>query len=205
MTTVHLVLHGETIWHVDNRYAGSSDIALTPKGIEQAEALAMWAKAFRPDVVVSSNQQRALDTAAPAVDALGLTLRVDARLRELDFGLAEGMTQEEMRAKFSSRLTEFLNAPADNPLPGGESPRTAVYRLRTAFDELCREHCGQHLLIVMHSTAMRLLLCDLFGLDLNAYRTTFPAVGNGALTTVRVQGQRSSLLRFNSELSLTGT
>ena len=44
MTDLVLVRHGETVWHAENRYAGVSDVALTPRGaIEQAGQLAAWA------------------------------------------------------------------------------------------------------------------------------------------------------------------
>ncbi|MFJ2114719.1 histidine phosphatase family protein, partial [Streptomyces sp. NPDC087850] len=38
-TTLFLARHGETVWHDENRYAGASDIGLTPRGAAQAEAL----------------------------------------------------------------------------------------------------------------------------------------------------------------------
>ncbi|WP_248966102.1 histidine phosphatase family protein [Sphaerisporangium perillae] len=42
MTQLVLVRHGETVWHAENRYAGLSDIELTPRGHAQAAQLAAW-------------------------------------------------------------------------------------------------------------------------------------------------------------------
>ena len=53
-----LVRHGETVWHAENRYAGSSDIGLTATGQAQAAALGAWAVAVRPDGVVCSPLRR---------------------------------------------------------------------------------------------------------------------------------------------------
>ena len=43
MTTFHLARHGETEWYAEHRYAGSSDVPLTPNGLQQAEELGEWA------------------------------------------------------------------------------------------------------------------------------------------------------------------
>jgi broad specificity phosphatase PhoE len=200
MTTVYLVRHGETEWHDGNRYAGSSDVPLTARGHEQARALATWAAGARPDVVVSSDLSRAIDTAGPTAVALGLQLSIDPRLRELSFGAAEGLTQTEMRLAFGEALTAFLARPADSPLPDGEDPRAAIVRLRSAFDDVCTAHAGRRILLVLHSTSMRLLLCDLLGLEANDYRRIFPRVDNVAITTIGLRGRDLSLLGFNAPL-----
>ncbi|NUT12685.1 MAG: histidine phosphatase family protein, partial [Nonomuraea sp.] len=43
MTDLVLVRHGETVWHAENRYAGTSDVDLTERGRDQAAMLAAWA------------------------------------------------------------------------------------------------------------------------------------------------------------------
>ena len=50
VTWLTLVRHGETIWHAENRYAGSTDIPLSPRGQEQAEKLANWVSSVGPFV-----------------------------------------------------------------------------------------------------------------------------------------------------------
>lgn len=66
MTHVILVRHGETVWHDGNRYAGRTDVALTPRGRLQAAELAAWAAGQSIDAVFSSPLSRARLTAAPA-------------------------------------------------------------------------------------------------------------------------------------------
>lgn len=84
MTDIVLVRHGETIWHADNRYAGVTEVELSPHGLEQAAQLASWVSSAELCAVWSSPLSRALKTATPCADRAGLPLRVDARLRELD-------------------------------------------------------------------------------------------------------------------------
>ncbi|GAB2864482.1 alpha-ribazole phosphatase [Actinocorallia aurea] len=194
MTDLVLVRHGETVWHAENRYAGVSDIALTDAGVRQAERLAGWAKGAGLDAVWSSTLSRAQVTAAPSARAAGVPLQADARLRELDFGLAEGMTKAEMRVRFPAARAAFEADPAAHPLPGGERPGAAADR----FVSCLRQIEGGRVLVVAHTTAIRLALCHLLGIPLAEYRRRLPALDNGTLTEVRLHPDHAALLRYNS-------
>ena len=205
MTTIHFVRHGETVWHHENRYAGSSDVALTERGRRQASALAGWAASVPIERVLSSDLSRAVETATESATAVGVPLEVDPRLREVDFGRGEGMTADEMTATFPDERERFLSAPASSPLPGGESGVAAVERAGTALLELAASE--RTALVVAHTTLGRLLLCHVLGLPLDAYRRAFPSVGNGTVSTFELPPDARSvaelagsaaLLRFNS-------
>ena len=197
MTVLHLVRHGETVWHAENRYAGVSDIALTPRGLDQAESLGRWAATAGLDAVYASTLSRAIKTAKPAASATGLELVTDADLGEVDFGLGEGLTRAEMAERFPDELESFLAGPAENPLPNGEQGIRAIERSRSALDRIVTAYPDGRVLVVMHSTLVRLLICSLAGIDPNAYRRVFPHVGNCALNTVRVGPDGISLLGLN--------
>ncbi|MFD1827245.1 histidine phosphatase family protein [Mumia zhuanghuii] len=197
MTELVLVRHGETMWHAENRYAGVSDVGLTARGSAQADHLGRWAAAHPVDAVVSSTLSRARLTAQPAADTLGVPLQTDPRLREVDFGAGEGLTRTEMAERFPEALAAFLAAPARHPLPSGEAGTAAINRARPALDALVTDHPDGKVLVVMHSTLLRLVLCDLLGIDPDRYRTVMPSVTNGALTTLRTDGTSYALLGFN--------
>ena len=195
-TTLYLVRHGQTIWHAENRYAGSSDIALTPEGEEEARRLAAWGTTSRPNSVYSSSLVRARRTAEPAARALDLDVVAHHDLREVDFGQGEGLTRGEMAGRFPEALDAFLRAPAENPLPEGERGLDAIARARPVVDAIVAEHRGASVLLVLHSTLLRLLLCDLLGIEPNRYRSLFPRVVNCAITTVEV-GDTAALTGLN--------
>src|SRR5690349_24733280 len=97
MTRLLLARHAETVWHEENRYAGGrSEPELTERGLRQAAQLAEAAVALGVDVVVSSPQRRAVTTATPAAEALGVPLLLRPDLREVDFGDLEGHVLAEM-------------------------------------------------------------------------------------------------------------
>ena len=196
ITTLYLARHGQTIWHAENRYTGSSDIALTPEGEEEARRLSGWAKTARPDAVYSSPLERARRTAEPSAQALGLDVVEHPDLREVDFGQGEGLTRDEMAGRFPEALDAFLRAPAEHPLPDGERGLDAIARARPVVDAIVEERRGGSALVVVHSTLLRLLLCDLLDLEPNRYRSLFPRVVNCAITTVEV-GDTTALTGLN--------
>ena len=191
ITSLYLVRHGRTIWHAENRYTGSSDIALTPEGEGEARRLAGWALSAQPAAVYSSPLGRARRTAEPSAQALGVEVIEHRDLREVDFGQGEGLTRAEMAGRFPEALDAFLRAPAEHPLPDGERGLDAITRARPVVDAIVEEHRGGSALLVLHSTLLRLLLCDLLDLEPNRYRSLFPRVVNCAITTVEVGGTAS--------------
>ncbi|MFE0106888.1 histidine phosphatase family protein [Streptomyces sp. NPDC059009] len=198
MTDFILVRHGETVWHAENRYAGRADVALTERGLHQAEQLGAWARGQQIDAVYTSTLSRARYTAAPAARALGLEPTADERLCEIDFGDGEGLTIAEMAQRFPEQQAAFLRDPVANHLPNGEDPRKAAERARTCLEEIAAARPGGRILIVAHNALFRVLLCDLLGIELGAYRRVFPVLDNGTLTEVRLSGGNASLLRFNA-------
>lgn len=201
MTTFSLVRHGRTPWQDENRYAGVSDVALTDLGHEQARALAAWATARPAEEafagVWSSTLRRAIDTATPAAEALGFKLITDARLGEVDFGQGEGLNRAELDERFPEESAAHFAHPGVIPLPGGEPGATAIARGSDALREIENQYPDGHVLVVTHGTLIRLLLCALLWIDIDRYRTVFPAVRNGSVSTVRIEGHRAELLDFN--------
>ncbi|OKK03581.1 phosphoglycerate mutase [Streptomyces sp. CB03234] len=199
MTDFVLVRHGETEWHAENRYAGRTDVPLTELGHKQAATLGAWAAGQHLDAVLCSPLSRARLTAEPAATALGLTPRVDERLYEVDFGRGDGLTRGEMAEEFPDALAAFLTDPVTHHLPGGEDPAAAAERAIACLEEVARELPDGRVLVVAHSTLVRLVLCELLGIPLARYRQVFPALENGALTELRLlPGRQASLLRLNA-------
>ena len=200
MTHLLVVRHGRTVWHAENRYAGSTDVELAPTGYEQAERLAAWASDARLTAIWCSHLRRARETAAPAAHATGLDVHIDKRLSELDFGLVEGKTISEAEQLYPEAISRFKSDPVANPMPGGEDPRQAASRFVTALREIAAANPNGRVLIVAHNTIIRLMLCALLGIPLARYRTIFPGVRNAALTEIRLDSENAALIQYNAPL-----
>lgn len=200
MTRLVLVRHGETDWHADNRYAGRSDVDLSRRGMQQASLLAGWAETAGLSAVWSSNLTRARRTAEVCAERSGCALHVDARLRELDFGRAEGLTAQEMEQCFPDLMHAFRADPVTHHLPDGEDPVQAAQRFTECVDDIATRHPDGRVLVVAHATALRLALCLLIGVPLREYRQLFPVVHNCALSEVDLQDGQVALMQFNAPL-----
>lgn len=201
MKRILLVRHGETVWHAENRYAGRTDIALTPLGESQAQQLALWAASANLNSVWSSSLIRAKQTATAAAIAANLPLQIDPRLVELDFGRGEGLTSAEMKLQFPRERAAFEQDPATNFLPGGEDPMQATDRGMSALASIADSLPeGGRALVVAHNTLLRLLVCRTLGLPLSRYRATFPELDNVTGTELGFSHGHVSLLSFNAPL-----
>lgn len=184
-TTVILVRHGRTAWHRPNRYAGVTDLPLDEAGERQAEALGRYAAGGSLTSLASSPLVRARATAGRVAEATGLPVRVDDRLRELDFGMAEGRTLDAVRAEHPEVADRFVADPATDHFPGGEPPADAAARADAAVRELVAADPGGTILVVAHSTLLRLLICTLIGVPLRDYRRRLPGLDPVAISQLR--------------------
>jgi probable phosphoglycerate mutase len=194
-TIVVLARHGRTEWHHGNRYTGSSDLPIDEVGHQQARQLRDWATGFAPDALWASPMLRARQTAQPTAEALGLTPVPDERLREVDFGSAEGKMLSELPPAVAKA---FELDPVGSHFPGGEDPAAAADRVHEVFHQIGRDHQGQKVLVVAHNTLIRLLVCRVLGLELKEYRRLLPALGPAALVRLRWENGTVGLEAFNT-------
>ena len=192
-TTVVLARHGRTAWHHPTRYTGRSDVPLDEVGVTQATRLAEWAAGQPFAALACSQLVRARQTAAAVA---GLTPLVDPRLRELDFGVAEGHTLAELRTDDAAMVARFEADPVAGHFPGGEPPGEAADRALAALTDLAAAYPGQRILVVAHSTLIRLVVCAVLGVPLAEYRRKLPALDPAATTTLRFP-QPVGLLSYN--------
>jgi len=201
LITLHLVRHGESEWHAENRYAGHTDIALTKLGHAQAIDLKEWAVALKPISIYSSDLSRAIDTARPSAESLGLKIQIEERLREVNFGKIEGLTPAEMESQYPELRKNFVKSPAGTLMPGGESGELALGRAMHVINEIVRRARDGDVLIVCHGTIMRLIACDLLGIEPDEYRRAFPAIPNiGRLTLQIIGNPTEKNAKLNAEL-----
>ncbi|WP_405150140.1 histidine phosphatase family protein [Sphaerisporangium sp. NBC_01403] len=197
MTTIFLARHGRTAWSVAGLYTGVSDVELDEKGLRQAGMLASWAAKAELGEVVSSPLVRAVSTASGAAQAAGVRPRIDPRLREVDFGQAEGRRRSDLDPEVVGR---FEADPAAHPFPGGEDPVAAAARVTGCLAELAGRGSGR-ILVVAHNTILRLALCRLLGIPLADYRRRLPRIEHGSVTELGFGAEGAALRSLNVPLS----
>ena len=166
MTKIICVRHGQTEWNVLGRYQGQTDIALSPLGIEQAEKLAAHFPVDKVEAVYSSDLVRAMTTARCVADRFGLTVEPRPELRELNFGDWEGLTYDEIVAKWPDALNNFFQHPDVLEIPHGESFPKLRERALDAVEKIVACHPNQTVAVFAHGAILRTILTAALHMDL---------------------------------------
>ena len=125
---IHLIRHAETIWHLEDKYAGHTEIELSKNGIAQSNKLKNWALSQNIDTIYTSALSRSISTAKPSAESLGISPIVSSDLNEVNFGEIEGLTKTEFEVNFPKVWQDFQVRPANTLFPNGETGATAVKR-----------------------------------------------------------------------------
>lgn len=149
-TTLLAIRHGETVWNEEKRYQGHGDSPLTETGRNQVAALGRRMKKIRVDALISSDLGRAQETASIVADYTGHPLELDSRLRERNYGVLEGLTVHEIKARHSKILNQLNSDDPDYIIPEGESHRQQYQRNVEFIEELLTKRSGATVAVVAH-------------------------------------------------------
>jgi probable phosphoglycerate mutase len=200
---VVLIRHGQSQWNAEGRWQGHGGPGLTTRGRRQAALTARFLAAHESDVriVISSDLARAIETAAPAADALGVPTRTDARLREIDVGWWSGLTTTQI-ARRDPETLEALRDGHDVPRGGAETVRELRHRVVDGLVDLAST-CGGTMLVFSHGGPVRSVVGDALGLSV-AQQRALAGPGNCSRTLLTCHVGRARLLGYNETAHLQG-
>ncbi len=163
-----LLRHGYTGKRYRNRFVGSMDIPLDITGRKQAASLAKMLR-FSPSVhCLCSPLKRARETAEIAINSHKVSIEIDPDLQEVNFGRWEGMTFDEILAKYPEGVKGWANFENDFAFPGGESIKDFLARIRRIADRIIANQADT-VMAFAHGGVIRALICHLLGLPPNHY------------------------------------
>ncbi|MCU1364301.1 MAG: histidine phosphatase [Acidimicrobiaceae bacterium] len=151
-----MVRHGETEWNERRIIQGHTNSSLTPTGREQARALGETLRELGFDHIVTSDLERAQETALIVGEVLGLRAETDPLLRERGYGEYEGRPSEELSSNITGVKEGVMVNPDARPL-GGESFRDVVARARRFLQRADEEWPETRLLVVTHGGMVQAL------------------------------------------------
>ncbi|HEV8022046.1 MAG TPA: histidine phosphatase family protein, partial [Candidatus Lustribacter sp.] len=105
------VRHGRTAWNAGRRFQGQTDIPLDDEGLAQAQALALHLRPERFDLALASDLVRARTTAETICAPHGIAIELTRELREMHFGQWEGLTWDEIVARWPELDAKNEKAP----------------------------------------------------------------------------------------------
>jgi ribonuclease H / adenosylcobalamin/alpha-ribazole phosphatase len=194
-----LVRHGETVGHSSIRYYGRTDVALSGLGRRQMRAAREWlaardgASGFAP--VFTSPLVRATEAARIIAGRHAAAIPIE-EFAEVDFGLFEGLTAEEIAARYPEEFRRWnANRLApDFVYPEGESRAAFVTRVARGNARMLAlwqdEHAGFNALMVAHRGVIRAVVRQLTGvlepyIDLGSIHILEQEQGGADLRTSR--------------------
>ena len=167
-TRIYLVRHGQVVGHEEKRYNGQGDVPLTPQGEAQFGMLQLRLSGKPITAVYSSDLQRCLEGARVLAKPFDLQPAALADLRELHIGDWEGMTWQELQARYpkewQARLADIVNY----RVPGGENLVDLAARVLPVIGEIAARHQGEEVVVVGHGGVNRVVLLDAIGAPLTS-------------------------------------
>ena len=158
--------HGETDHNAGGIWQGQLDTALSAKGREQAQAAAAALAAYSPAVIVSSDLERAADTARTLASRVGLQVRYDERLREIHAGQWQGLTAGDVAEQYPEEQAALIAGEDIARGIDGESLAEVAERTRAAIDEVLADLApGECAVIATHGVSGRVVVASLVELD----------------------------------------
>lgn len=184
-TTFLLVRHGHTDANggpAGMRLSGWTDTPLSSRGEEDARRVAAALQREHEVVALySSPLRRALHTAAPIAEVLGLTLQVEDGLREIFCGEVDGESVAHVQARYAEFWTRNLQERwEDFRWPGGESYREFRARCLWTLRRLAGRHPGDRVIVVTHAGFISQVLGWTAGVSCARWSALRPA--NGAVS-----------------------
>jgi probable phosphoglycerate mutase len=145
-TPFYIIRHGESEANLGQYASGHVDVALTPKGLEQARAAAKIVAALeqKPTVIIHSHLQRARITAEIINEGLGLPMHEHPEIAEQMYGDWEGVSWEQTRQPIRDGMDP----------PNGETHAAFHNRVKNAITSFVNKHEGP-ILIVCHGGVFR--------------------------------------------------
>ena len=193
-----LVRHGESSWNAEGRFQGHGGTGLSEVGHAQAKAVAELLSREYPDAVllVRSDSARVAETAAPIEAGLGIEVRVDERLREIDVGTWTGLTREEIAAHDPSGYAAWARGEPDSRRGGGETYAELRARVWQVLCELFEPDGDVTMLVVTHGGPIRVAVAAVLDLPPGAEQR-LAGVDNGALTVLEWRHGFPRLVAYN--------
>lgn len=177
---LYCVRHGETVYNTAGRIQGQFDSQLSQLGLRQCQAVAEALAVEAIDAVIASPLSRALQSAQVIADHLRLPVEVDPRLMEINAGIFQGQTWEEIEAKFAAEAIQWRTQDPDYRIPQGESRRDVMLRAEAALVAI-REAGHRKAIVVAHGGSLSAAFKAL--LEIPAERNPFSLL-NASISTL---------------------
>lgn len=207
MTEILLIRHGETEWNAVRRLQGHLDIALNAEGRRQAAALGQALLEEEIDVIVSSDLQRAMQTAQSLASPRGMEIELDSGLRERCYGAFEGVLYSEIAGRFPEAYARWQARDIDARFPDGERKGETLRefndRAVATITRLATRHQNKKIAMVTHGGVLECAYRAATGVGLSSPRDF--DIFNASINRVVWDGTGLQVAEWSNVAHLTQT
>eukprot|EP00118_Oscarella_pearsei_P025639 m.308512 g.308512 ORF g.308512 m.308512 type:complete len:224 (+) comp44141_c0_seq1:106-777(+) len=167
MGKLWLLRHGESVWNLQNRFTGWTDVELSERGEREARESGEMLKGAHLDVVYCSVLKRAINTAKIALDVSGhgydkLPHYEDQALNERHYGELQGLNKAEIGKQYGAEQLHIWRRSYATPPPGkdGESLKDTRERVLPYWEStiLPALKAGKDVLVSAHGNSIRAIV-----------------------------------------------
>jgi broad specificity phosphatase PhoE len=187
-TKIYTIRHAQTEYGLEKRYAGTIDVPLNEKGIQEAREASRKLAGIKFDIVITSTQKRSVETACLLVNN-GIPIIQNRLCNERNFGVMEGHTWNEVQNLEPRVLFIEVGAELHSVNPKGGEPLENVWERAKRFQRFVfKKYKGSTVLIVSHGVFLQMFHGVLRGLNCIESLSAYPS--NLELTCFRFSGNR---------------
>ena len=165
MGRIILVRHGQTTWNRARIFRGRANVRLSELGRREAQCAAEALRDVPLRAVYCSPLLRAKETAEILAAPHRLPVIPDPAFLDVDFGDWTEFFESEIERRFRKEYETWRQTPHLMRFPRGENLEEVRLRAAARFRELAAAHAEEHVAVVSHRVALKLLLCEMKGLD----------------------------------------
>ncbi len=176
MPNLILLRHGESQWNLENRFTGWVDVALSPKGVQEANEAGEKLKSYTFDKAFTSVLKRANDTlniVLKIIQQEGIPIEYDKALNERHYGALQGLNKAETAVKYGDQQVKIWRRSYDIPPPKdvtelnpdgySESLKDTAARTLPYFESkiLPEVRAGKNIIVAAHGNSLRSIVMKL--------------------------------------------
>jgi broad specificity phosphatase PhoE len=195
-TRLLLIRHAEVEVKYQKVFGGRIDMELSPRGHQQAAALAEYLRHKLPQIIYASPMKRVQQTLAPFLKNGAAKSTILHDLREVDFGDWTGHGWDTVREKFGVSAFDWLLHLERDMIPNAEPHKVYRGRVEPCIREILDRHSGQTIAVFCHGGTIRMILSILLELPLSkmsAFDFEYASVSDIELKPHRVEMQLMNL------------
>ncbi len=199
MTYLFLIRHGENEWVETGKLAGRTPgVHLNEKGYQQSAGLAERLAHQPITAIYSSPLVRCMETAQPLSERLGVPIREEPGLLEVDYGEWMGGELKELSKKSEWQLVQMY--PSGFRFPGGETLREVQNRVVDTLERLRKEHEGEAIALFAHGDVLRTTLAWYLGAPLDLFQRIVISTASVSVLGFHHFGPRILLVNETGEI-----